>query len=129
MEKQERKCISCAKPIEGRSDKKFCDVNCRSAYNSKQARQNNQFLFGIEKQLRKNRKILQMLNPAGKSTVRMEYLQKQGYDFRYFTNVYKTKKNRLYYFCFEWGVSEVDKEHILIVEWQTYMEKYKPPIA
>jgi hypothetical protein len=44
--------------------------------------------------LRKNRRILEALNPTGKTTVTKTALLDEGFKFAYFTNEYKTKTGK-----------------------------------
>ena len=122
-------CLHCGTPLKGRSDKKYCDLGCKSAYSNNKRQQKEEVLITINQQLRTNWKVLKQMNPQGKSTVRKSFLRSLGYDFKYFTNVFKTPKGKLYYFCYDMGITEVDKSHICIVNWQPYMERYVPPIA
>jgi hypothetical protein len=126
---EKRLCKNCEKPIEGRRGKKFCDAYCRSNYHNKNREEDWGIVREVNKKLRNNWKILKLLNPHGRTIIRKEYLRLQGYDFNYFTNVYKTKKNRLYYFCYDLGITETDEVHISIVNWQSYMNNYETPIS
>jgi len=122
-------CLHCGKPLKGRADKKYCDPSCKSAYSNARRQHREEAVLQINHILKKNWKILKRLNPEGKSTVRKSFLHSLGYNFTYFTNVYKTQKGNLYYFCYDMGITEVDKTHICIVNWQSYMNSYAPPIA
>lgn len=128
-------CLCCGNELKGgRSDRKFCNSSCRSHYHNKTRLDAEQSLRKINNILRHNWKILKRLNPKGYTTLRKSYLIEQGYDFNYFTNVYKTQSNRLYYFCYDVGIAEVDSklnepQKINIVEWQSYMDTYQVPIA
>jgi len=117
-----QKCLNCSETFIGRSDKKFCCVQCRNAFNNKIKRQNEKLIFDINKILRRNRKILKQFNPEGKTTIRTEYLRKLDFDFRYHTHTYTTKNNNEYHFCYEYGYYTIDDEKTLIVNWQPYME-------
>ena len=86
-------CKTCGAILIGRTDKKFCDDQCRSSFNSREKRKHEQLILEINKTLRKNRKILKQFNPEGKTTIRKEYLIKSGFDFRYHTHTFITKNN------------------------------------
>lgn len=124
-----KKCIYCQKTFKGRSDKKYCSVDCKNAYNNERRLNDEQVLIKINKQLRINWHILKTINPQGKATVRKEYLHSQGYDFNYFTHIYKSKKGNVYFFCYDVGLMEVKKTHVCIVNWQPFMAHYTIPIA
>jgi hypothetical protein len=122
----ENKCKNCNKPLEGRSDKKYCDNYCKSAYQYKNEKENqSNFYLKVDKQLKSNRKILKTYNKAGKSTVRAEELLKEGFNPNYFTHYWKNQKGDVYLFCYEYGFlkrTEGDKEKYILVTWQDYMK-------
>ena len=119
----DKNCLQCHKPIKGRSDKVFCDSYCRNSYNNKAFRENEKLMLGVNKVLRKNRRILKTVNPQGKSTIRKDYLDTLGFDFRYFTHVFKSGSGNIYRFCYDFGYMPVDLEKILVINWQSYMNK------
>lgn len=124
------KCLNCSKILKGRKDKKFCDTSCRNTHNNSLKTEKEAFVIEVNNILRKNWKILKTCNPQGKATVRKEYLLAQGYDFNYFTNIFKSQKNgNTYFFCYDMGITEVDNTHVCIVHWQKYMNNYKIPIS
>ena len=115
MEESDRLCLECERPVFGRSDKKFCSDGCRAAFNNKQ----NAVSVTIRKVniiLRKNRKILEVLNPEGKRTTHRDELLKRGFDFQYFTNVHRTKAGDEYRFCYDQGFLELQKGFVLLVK-------------
>jgi len=118
-----RKCLYCNEIIIGRTDKKFCSDQCRNSFNNRVKRKHEKLILDINKTLRKNRMILKQFNPEGKTTIRTEYLEKLGFDFRYFTHTFTTKNNNEYHFCYEYGYLKLDEEKTLIVNRQPYMEK------
>jgi hypothetical protein len=65
--------------------------------------------------LRKNRRILMSLNPTGKNKVSQENLKAKGFDFQYFTSMYKTRDGAQYYYCYEQGYLPLDNGHYLLV--------------
>ncbi|MCF8374328.1 MAG: hypothetical protein K9H64_22085 [Bacteroidales bacterium] len=65
-------------------------------------------------------------SPSGKTTTRRSFLLEKGFDFRYYTNTYKTKTGNTYHFCYDFGWLEVEGEKVLIVNWQPYMEQSIP---
>lgn len=82
----------------------------------------------VDKQLKRNRRILRDYNKAGKATVRKVKLIAEGFDPNYFTHYWKTKKGQVYLFCYEYGflsLQENGKDKYLLVTWQDYMKKDK----
>jgi len=119
-------CLQCGKPIVGRIDKKFCDAWCRNTYNNKIKRENERYILLVNHFIRKNRGILKLLCPIGKAVVRRDVFEAMGYNFRYFTNVWRSK-GAVYYMCYEYGFSPIkegNKQKALIIQKQDYMEDY-----
>lgn len=111
----ERYCLECGAKIVGRIDKKFCNDQCRNSYNNKLNRDENSIMTTINRVLRKNRHILKKLNPNGKAKVSRKAMDKAGFNFKYFTNVYKTKEGKVYYFCYEYGYLPLDNGFFALV--------------
>ncbi len=70
---QIRYCLSCQKELKGRSDKKFCDAQCRSIFHNKNRPPHELTIHKINSSLRKNRMLLAHFCPSGKSTVRKKF--------------------------------------------------------
>ena len=65
--------------------------------------------------LRKNRRILEELNPNGKARTTKSTLLKKGFDFNYVTSFYKTKAGKVYYFVYEQGYLELENDELALV--------------
>jgi len=99
-----KKCPICGEPINGRRDKIYCSVYCKSANQYKKNKDKELNLFRkIDAQLKLNRRILAKYNKAGKATARKEILLEDGFDPKYFTNYRKNSKGDIYLFCYEYG--------------------------
>ena len=116
-------CLQCGEKIIGRSDKKFCNAQCRNTYNNLLKSEAEKLIIESNRILRKNRTILKQLNPIGKSTVPREYLELAGFDFDHITRIYRTQGGNTYYMCYEFGYMYVDEEKVLIINQQDYMFK------
>jgi hypothetical protein len=110
-----RKCLECNEPLRGRADQKFCNDQCRSAHNNRQSVESNSVIRTINRILKKNYFILIALNPEGKTTAIKSDLQKKGYRFDYYTCTYTTRTNRIYYFCYDQGYSELENNKMILV--------------
>jgi hypothetical protein len=121
-------CLACNKELIGRTDKKFCDAQCRSTYHNKNRPIHEITIQRTNSSLRKNRTLLAHFSPSGKTTVKKEILLKSGYRFDVFTHMF-TFKTGTYYFCYDYGYLPVkdDKgvEKMLIVQKQDYMDNLK----
>ncbi len=121
-----KECLYCKSQLIGRTDKKFCDPQCKSAYQYQQAKeQPERFYNKVDNQLKLNRKILKEYNKGGKVTVRAEMLTEQGFNPNFFTHYWKNNKGDVYLFAYEFGflkINENKKEKYLLVLWQDYMQ-------
>jgi hypothetical protein len=122
-----KECLHCKKQLIGRTDKKFCDPQCKSGYQYQQAKeQPERFYNKVDNQLKFNRKILKEFNKGGKVTLRSEMLIEQGFNPDFFTHFWKNNKGDVYLFVYEFGFlkrREGGKEKYVLIKWQDYMNK------
>ena len=121
----QKNCLYCDKELTGRTDKKYCDPQCKSAHQYEKAReQPERFYNKVDNQLRLNRRILKEYNKAGKAVVRKSVLIREGFHPKFFTHYWKNKKGDVYLFVYEYGFlnkKEHDVEKYVLVKWQDYM--------
>ena len=99
-----KECLNCSKELEGRTDKKFCDPQCKSAYQYQKEKESpERFYNKVDNQLKLNRKILKEYNKGGKVTIRSNVLLDLGFDPKYFTHYWKNQKGDVYLFVYEFG--------------------------
>ena len=110
-----KSCVECSDPIHGRADKKFCSDQCRCTFHNRIDGEAINFVRNVNYTIRKNRRILGLLNTNGKTRVSRETLLQKGFDFNYFTNAYKTKEGSFYYYCYDQGYLPIEKERYLLV--------------
>lgn len=118
---EERKCLECGQKLSGRRDQKFCSDYCRNTYNNRLNEDATKTMQRINRILRKNRRILEEMNPDGKKTVDAISLAEEGFNFHYFTNIYTTQKGNTYYFCYEQGYTKLENEQYMLVWKQDYV--------
>jgi hypothetical protein len=120
--KTERKCKECGQRLVGRRDQKFCSDYCRNTHNNRLNEDTTSYMRRINNILRKNRRILSALNPDGKKTVDGITLAEEGFNFHYFTNIYRTQKGSSYYFCYDQGYLKMDNDQYMLVQKQDYVK-------
>lgn len=122
---KQKSCLFCKKELQGRSDKKFCDMYCKSSFQYQQSKlKPTRFYNKVDNQLKMNRKILKYFNKAGKATVRSSVLIEQGFDPNFFTHYWKNQKGDVYLFAYEYGFlkrKENNFEKFILIKWQDYM--------
>jgi hypothetical protein len=112
-----KNCLTCGKPLKGRTDKKFCDDYCRNGYNNQLKATDNNYVRNINNALRKNRRILEALLPEKEEmakTTKDKLLHKE-FQFKYITHTYINKKGNTYFFCYEYGYLPLENDWFLIV--------------
>ncbi len=113
---EKRTCPDCGEIINGRADKKFCSDLCRNNYNNKLNADSTNLVRNVNNILRKNRRIIEELVPNGKANVSKSKLLEKGFDFNYYTNIYKTQKGVVYFFCYEYGYLPLEKDFYFLVK-------------
>lgn len=118
MPTETRLCQNCGKPIQGRLDKKFCDDSCRNTYNNQQNAIPVNLIRNINNTLKKNRNILESLIPANEELAKTtrERLVRAGFNFRFFTHTYQSKKGNTYRYCYDFGYLELEGDWFLVVK-------------
>ena len=115
-------CLECNQPLFGRIDKKFCNDYCRNSYNNRSNKVANDYVRKVNVILRKNRKIItSLLNGKEKAITTKEKLLLHGFNFNYFTNTYKTKQDRVYYFVYELGYLTLENDQYALVVKNDYV--------
>jgi hypothetical protein len=111
-----KKCLECDEDVKGRIDKKFCSDYCRNAHNNRVNKDSKNLIRNINNRLRKNHKILTELNVTGKSKVTRTKLYDKGFDFQFFTSIYKTKTGNTYLYVYDEGYLALENEMFLLIK-------------
>ena len=119
---KKRTCLECNDELKGIKDQKFCSDYCRNTFNNRQNEYANNYIRRINNILRKNRRVLSVLNPKGKTTVDGITLAEEGFNFHYYTNAYKTQKGATYLFCYDQGYLKLDNDQYMLVQKQDYVK-------
>jgi len=115
---ESKNCITCGKLLKGRSDKKFCDDQCRNSHNNQLKSGVNNYKRKVNGTLSKNRRILEDLFVRnGKiKRVKRDLLVGLGFQFNYLTHTYNNRKGSTYVYCYDYGYLEMEKDWLLIVK-------------
>lgn len=111
----QKECKECGRLLFGRSDKKFCNDTCRSAFNNREKADQINFVRRVNEVLRRNRSILDRLTPNGRSKTTRDRLAREGFHFEYFTSTYRTRAGDEYRFCYDLGYLELGNSYVLLV--------------
>jgi hypothetical protein len=116
-------CLECEEPLLGRADKKFCSDQCRNTYNNRLNGSSHNLVRNINNQLRKNRRILEGLNPDGKNKAHKDTMLAKGFSFKYITHSYTTQKGTTYYFVYDQGYLPLEDGYYFLVIDKRMLEK------
>lgn len=111
-------CLTCNKPLKGRTDKKFCDDYCRNNFNNQLKADTTNLVRNVNNALGKNRRILESFFSPDEEmakTTKDKLLQK-GFQFKYITNIYNNKKGNTYFFCYDLGYLPLENDWYLLVK-------------
>jgi hypothetical protein len=113
-------CLYDQKPIKsGRSDKKFCDSNCKDAYYNAIKTEEHKEIKKIDIILKRNRRILKKIfNPKKEDKlIGREVLIKAGFEFDFHTHSVITKFNaNKFVFCYDYGYREVENGRYKVIK-------------
>ncbi|MFV8225175.1 hypothetical protein [Christiangramia aquimixticola] len=112
----QKTCEECGEKIVGRTDKKYCSDYCRNAYHNRINKDSSNLIRNTNNSLRKNYRILQELNPSGKTSVPKSKLLSKGFDFELFTSIYTTKTGNQYFFVYDQGYLKLENEFFALVK-------------
>lgn len=111
-----RNCLECQSVLNGREDKKFCNDACRSAYNNKSYRCQNETLRHTNLILKRNYKILQHLVASGDCTIGKKELIRKGFSPDYVTRVSRNASGHTVYFLYDHSFFNLGKNNRLLIQ-------------
>jgi hypothetical protein len=114
-QRTEKRCQSCSRQIFGRSDKKYCDDQCRNTYNNKLNSDSSNYMRRVNNILRKNRRILQDIAQSKNLKRTREQLYFEGYNFKFFTTYDKTTEGIELWYCYDMGLMILDNENVRVI--------------
>ncbi len=115
---EKRLCPVCGDAIIGRIDKKFCSDQCRNTFNNERYSSSDIHVQKVNRLLKKNYSILKKMNISGKTKVKRSKLLQEGFDFNYFTSIYKTQKGHSYRLVYNQGYLAISDELYLLISWE-----------
>jgi len=121
MDFEKRLCKVCGEVIHGRRDKQYCSDYCRASHFNAANADVTSYMRRVNYTIRKNRSILSLLNPKGRSRVHKKKLVEYGMNFDYYTNVYKTKTGKTYFFCYDQGYIPLEDDFYALVVKEDYV--------
>lgn len=114
----QRFCQYCQKTVKGRTDKKFCNDNCRNQFNNQLKAGQYNLVRKINHALLKNRRVLETLLPLQDEITKVsrEQMLERGFNFRYCTHIYVNRNAGVYYYCYDYGYLSLQNDCCLLVK-------------
>src|SRR5690554_2608437 len=112
----EKICPECGTKVKGRADKIYCSDQCRNMRNNLLNKDRKNIVRTTNNWLRKNYRILESLNPEGKTKTTKEKLLGLGFSFDYFTSIYTTKSGSTYFYLYDQVYLPLDNNIYLLVK-------------
>jgi hypothetical protein len=115
---EERHCSYCTKRLIGRSDKLFCNSDCKNKYHNVNATEAGETFKRIVKILKKNRDVLkEVLGSETTVKTTKEKLEARGYEMNYLTHTKEVgAKKRKYYFVLDYGYRVEEDNSLTVVK-------------
>lgn len=114
-----RFCKVCGKPLQGRIDKKYCDINCKNQYHIDMRSLHLDEVNMEMKFLLRNRTILhELLDQKGvkKRKIKRYALQRKGFRFQNYTGNYLNKQGKTYHYVFDYSFMNFSDQEVLIIK-------------
>ncbi len=96
-------CAECGAELHGRSDKKFCDDQCRSTFNNKTYSHDLKSVKEVNRILASNRRALKLALELHGSKTTWSNLISLGFNPNYCTGAYLGIGQKLVYECYEYS--------------------------
>jgi len=110
-------CLTCGKPLRGRTDKKFCDTGCKNEHNNRLQHEEREAIKSIDRILKHNRRVLkQWLGECSTRLVSTKGLLHAGFRFDYHTHQFINRQSDHYVFCYDYGYLSLGDGRCLIVK-------------
>ena len=100
-EDEDRHCLECGEPLYGRTDKKFCNISCRSKYHGQLRRRQNKLYADTLEYLNRNYEILEHLFKLHGTNCDLTELAVMGFKTDLVTHRVQKKGKHLEYRCFD----------------------------
>jgi endogenous inhibitor of DNA gyrase (YacG/DUF329 family) len=112
-----KRCPICKKKVVGRSDKRFCSLDCKNNYHIRLQKHTSNATEETDKILHRNRSIL--LELMGRSKTRKKIsriiLDKKNFSFDYITGFHINTKNKTIHHVYDFSWAIFTDQEVLIM--------------
>lgn len=117
-----RKCPMCKKVVQGRLDKKWCSVECKSRYHRKLHKVTLAATLDVDRILHRNRSIL--LELMGKDRVQKKFdqdvLDQKKFSYKYFTSRTVNNRGKEYLHIYDFRYMLFSDHTVLVIRTKKY---------
>lgn len=111
-----RKCEYCEKPIQGRSDKRFCSTACKNTHHFVQRRGTRNEVKEVDGYLHRNREILAtLMGESKKEMFDRVVLTRAKFRWEFMTGLYKNKQGKWYHLVYDFAWMEFTDQQIMVI--------------
>lgn len=111
-----KNCLFCHDRIHGRTDKKFCNDYCRSAFNNQHTITKLPHIRSITHILVKNRKVLEKWANKKRNPVKLQDVLSDGLNLTYCTQTVLQPVGNPHYFCYDYGYQLLPNDQCRILQ-------------
>jgi predicted nucleic acid-binding Zn ribbon protein len=115
-------CNFCSKPVNGRSDKRFCSDHCRTAFHNNVKKEDfrNAYMCMINGLIKKNRNILKSFLEENRTDFNSTDLLIRGFNFTFFTHEKISNSGNVYRFCYDYGYLLSNEGDVYVIKNSSY---------
>jgi hypothetical protein len=109
-------CTACKESFIGRSDKQFCSVGCKNAFNNEKRKTTQNAVKEIDGYLHRNREILATVMPILKKEMFDRLiLTRAGFKWDYCTGIYLNKEGKTYFIVYDYAWMAFSDQKIMVI--------------
>jgi predicted nucleic acid-binding Zn ribbon protein len=112
----ERNCKQCGKTLHGRTDKKFCSLACKNAYNVSQRKATRTEVREVDACLHRNWEILAtLMGDSKKEMFDRAILSRARFKWEFMTGIYFNKVGKMYRIIYDYAWMDFSDQQVLVV--------------
>ncbi|MEL6636527.1 MAG: hypothetical protein AAFR05_07235 [Bacteroidota bacterium] len=111
-------CPICAKPIVGRSDKKFCSLACKNKFHHPAQNQQGNLVKTVNRFLLQNFQIMEGIfreEKKNKLMIPRMVLDQMGFHFNYCTGCYLNRQGKLYHYVYNYAWMAFSNQELMLL--------------
>ncbi len=111
-----KQCDHCNKEMQGRSDKRFCCLECKNRHAAERRSSTRDAVAEVDKWLHRNRDILlTLMGNSTKEQFDRAVLTRTGFKYEFHTGTYLNKEGKMYRLIYDFAWMEFSDQKILVI--------------